>query len=134
MGLPLQVEPHLAGEHLRIPRLSFSKTPTKFESLAEGLVQKISNNLHQPALMATTPMCPLHIWRGKWKQNRVFALEIMSHTHGSTNTNCCEYSHPHSKIVRIVEEAKQYHLNIIIVSSTKRRGSGWQMETLLFWC
>ena len=35
------------------------------------------------------PMCPLHVWRGEWRQCRVFVLEIMSHTHGSTITNCC---------------------------------------------
>ena len=34
-------------------------------------------------------MCPLHVWRGEWRQRRVFVLEIMSHTHGFTITNCC---------------------------------------------
>ena len=38
------------------------------------------------------------------------------------------------KELELVEEAKQYHLDIIGVSSTKRRGSGWRMKTLLFWC
>ena len=43
------------------------------------------------------------------------------------------------KELELVEEAKRYHLDIIGVSSTKRRGlwncgSGWRMETLLFWC
>ena len=34
-------------------------------------------------------MCPLHVWRGEWRQRRVFVLEIKLHTHGSSITNCC---------------------------------------------
>ena len=34
-------------------------------------------------------MCPLHVWRDECRQRRVFVLEIMSHAHGSTITNCC---------------------------------------------
>ena len=35
-----------------------------------------------------------------------------------------EYSHPNRKNLELVEKAKRYHLDIIGVSSTKRRGSG----------
>ena len=52
-------------------------------------VSNVKFVLHQPAIVAAPPMCPLHVWRGEWKQRRVFVLEIMSHTHGSTITNCC---------------------------------------------
>ena len=38
------------------------------------------------------------------------------------------------KELELFEEAKRYYFDIIGVSSTKRRGSGWRMETLLFWC
>ena len=43
----------------------------------------------------------------------------MSHTHGSTITNCCWAIR-----IELVEKAKRYHLDIIGVSSTKRRGCG----------
>ena len=41
------------------------------------------------------------------------------------------------KELELVEEAKRYYLYIVGVSSTKRQGSGtgsgWLMETILFW-
>ena len=60
------------------------RNPYGVRVLGEGLVPKISDNLHQPALVAAPPMCPLHVWRSEWRQHRVFVLEIMSQTHGST--------------------------------------------------
>ena len=72
-------------------------------------------------------MSLLHVWKREWRQHRVFVLEIMSHTHGSTITNCCwaiEIFSPSQEELELVEEAKRYHLDIIGVSSTKRRGSG----------
>ena len=58
-ALPSQVEPRQAGERQWTPRSSFSETPMAFESWAKELLRKISDNLHQPALEATPPMCPL---------------------------------------------------------------------------
>ena len=69
--------------------------------------EKISDNLHQPALVAAPPMCPLHVWRGEWRQRRVFVLEIMSahspvnHHHSPTAVGQLEYPHPHRKRARI---------------------------------
>ena len=37
------------------------------------------------------------------------------------------------KELEVLEEAKRYHLDIIRVFSTKRRRSGWRMDTLPFW-
>ena len=52
----------------------------------------------------------------------------MSHTDGSTIANCCWANWNiltlTGKEIELVEEAKRYHLDIIGVSSTKRRGSG----------
>ena len=88
-GPPSQVEPRPTGEHRGTPRSSFSETPMAFESYAKGLVRKISDNLHQAVLVEALSMCPLRVWRGEWRQRRVFVLEIMLHTHESTITNCC---------------------------------------------
>ena len=41
------------------------------------------------------------------------------------------------KEMELVEEAKRYHLDIVRISSTKRRGSGIvdrRVKALLFWC
>jgi len=57
------------------------KQKVRVRGLGEGLVRKISDNLHQPALVAAPPMCSLHVWRGEWRQRRVIALEIKSRTH-----------------------------------------------------
>ena len=75
------------------------------------------------------PMCPLHVWRGEWRQRRVFVLEIMSHTHGLTITNLLLLGIWNiltltGKELELVEEAMRYQLDILGVSSTKRRGSG----------
>ena len=119
-----QVEPHPAGERLGTSRSSFSETPMALESYAEGLVRKISDNLHQPALVAAPPMYSLHVWRGEWGQRRVFVPETMSYTYRSTITNCWNILTLKEKEPKLVEEAKQYHLYFIGVSSTKRSGSG----------
>ena len=46
------------------------------------------------------------------------------HTHGSTINNCRNILTLTGKELELVEEAKWYYLDIIGVSSTKRRGSG----------
>ena len=56
----------------------------------QNVLENVSTDLAtlQLALVAAPPMCPLHVWRGEWRQRRELVLEIMSHTHDSTITNC----------------------------------------------
>ena len=72
-------------------------------------------------------MCSLLVCRGEWRQRRVFVFEIMSHTQGSTITDCCwaiGISSPsQEKSKKLVEEVKQYYVDIG-VSLTRIRGSG----------
>ena len=99
-----------------------------FESKAEWLVRKISDNLHQPALVAAPPMCPLHVWRGEWRQRRVIRTRD-NVTHSPVNHHQLLLSNWNiltltEKELELVEKAKRYHFDIVGVSSIKRRGYG----------
>ena len=99
---------------------------TAFESLAEGLVRKVSDILYQPAFQAAPSTCPLYVWRGGRGQRRVIVLKVMSHTFGKTITDCYLATDLTltGKELDLVKETNKFHLDIAEVSSTKRRGSG----------
>ena len=111
----------------RDSQVVIQRNPYGVRVLGRGARSKNKRQSPPAALVAAPPMCPLHVWRGEWRQRRVFVLEIMSHTYGSTITNCLwaiGISSPSQEEQELVEEAKRHHLNNIGVSSTKRRGSG----------
>ena len=119
-----QVKPRPAGDRLGTPRSSISKTPKAFESYAEALVRKISNNLHQPSLADAPPMCLQHVWRGEWRQRRVFVLVIMYVAYSRVNHHQLLLGNWNiltltGKELELVEEAKRYHLDIVEVLPPK---------------
>ena len=106
-------------------QLSHKKVRCKSE--AEGLIRKVNDILHQPAFQAAPPLCPLHIWRGGRGQCRVIVLKVMLHTFGKYIRLLLGYWNVLTltgKELKVVREAKKYHLNIVGVSSTERHGSG----------
>ena len=110
--------------------------------LSRGARSKNKRQSPPAALVAAPPMCPLHIWREEWRLCRVLVLEIMSHTHGSTITNCCwaigissplqekswNYMRKQSSFISILSEFLQPKDVVLEL------WSGWRIETLLFWC
>ena len=61
------------------------RNPYGVRVLGRGARSKNKRQSPPASLVAAPPMCSLHDLRGEWRQRRVFVLEIMSHTHGSTN-------------------------------------------------
>ena len=62
----------------------------------------------QPALAAAPPISPLHAWRCEWRQRRVFVLEIISHTHGSTITTAVGVIGKHDGVTELNENGKYF--------------------------
>ena len=94
-----------------------------------GLVRKVSDIFLQPTFQAAPPTCPLHVWRdgrGQAQSNRIqgYAVHFRKKKHHRLlhgNWNALPLKR---KELELVEEAKKYHLGIVEVSSTKKRGSG----------
>ena len=115
---------------------------TTFQSLAERLVQKVSNILHQSNFQAAPPTCPLHVWKGSRGQSRVTILKVMLHTFRKTITDYCTATgmfSPSQEKFKLVEEAKKYHIDIVGSFFYQKtwfwnHRFGWQVEAFLLRC
>ena len=99
-----------------------------FESEAEWLVRKISENLHQIAPVAAPPNVPatrlerrMEVAQSIRTRDNVAHSRVNHHQLLLGYWNILTFT---GKELDLIEEAKRYHLNIIGVSSTKRRSSG----------
>ena len=76
----------------------------------------MSDNLHQPTLVAAPPMCPLHVWRGERRQRRIRTRDDVAHSQVNHhqlllgNWNILTLT---GKELELLEEAKRYHLDIV---------------------
>ena len=110
------------------PRSSLSETPMAFESEAEWLVRKIRENLHQIAPVAAPPNVPaIRLERRMEAAQSIRTRDNVAHSRVNHHQLLSGYWNILTftgKELDLIEEAKRYHLDIIRVSSTKRRSSG----------
>ena len=130
MGPPSQVEPFPAGERLGTPRSSFSESRgTRSRNKRQSPPASPSGS--STNVPATRLERRMEVAQSIRTRDNVAHLRVNHHQLLLGNWNILILT---GKELELVEEAKRCHLDIAGVSSTKRRGSGWGMETLLLWC
>ena len=131
MSPPLQVEPRPVGERLGTPRSSFSETPMAFESCRQRACSKNKQKSSPASPSGSSINVPAtRLERRMEAAQSICTRDNVAHSRVNhhqpllddwSNWNILTLT---GKGLELVEEAKRYHLDIIGVSSTKRRGSG----------
>ena len=136
MGPPSQVELHPTGERIGTPRSS--RNPYGVQVLGRGARSKNKRQSPPASPSGSFTNAPatrlerrIEAAQSIRTRDNVAHSPVNHHQLLLGNWNILTLT---GKELELVEEAKRYHLDIIGVSSTKRRGSGWRMEILLFWC